>query len=65
MTQKENSIRLRRWQVHPLFEKSYLTCDQDDEYEEEQSRTRRRSTLAKRVIRRRPAALQARRELRT
>jgi hypothetical protein len=56
MDQRESSNRRRRWQVHPLFEKLYLTSDEDEEQEEEQSRVRRKSAPAKRVMRRRPVA---------
>jgi hypothetical protein len=56
MDQRESSNRRRWWQVRPLFEKLYLTWDEDEERGKEQSRVRRRSAPAKRVIRRRPAA---------
>ena len=52
MDQKESSNRRRWWQVRPLFEKLYLTYGEDEEREEEQSRVRRRSAPAKRVMRR-------------
>jgi hypothetical protein len=54
MVQNESSNPRRWWKVHPLFDKLYLTRDQDEEREEAQAKTRRGNRPVKRVIRRRP-----------
>jgi hypothetical protein len=54
--QREARIDVAGGRVRLLFEKLYLTCDEDEEQEKEQSRVRRRSAPAKRVMRRRLAA---------